>query len=100
MCYLDAESAMVEKYGTYTAKLRLKTRLSVIIDPGDALCITCLASAETKCSFSFPDAFDKSNLIQMFQHFYVYHVPIYDYITKNSNKWVKEKTVNIFFSNE
>jgi hypothetical protein len=30
-------TALVEKYGTYTAKLRLKIRLSVIIDPGGEL---------------------------------------------------------------
>ncbi len=59
--------------------------------------IKCLASDKTKCSFSFPDALENSNVIQMFEHLYVRDPPIYASITNNLNKWVKEKTVSIVF---
>jgi hypothetical protein len=35
----------------------------------NALSIKCLASGDTECSFSFPDALDKSNVIQMYVNF-------------------------------
>ncbi len=56
--------SLVEKYGTYTAKLRLKIRLSVIIDPGltteiQAGYSACLAQAQIAWPVEFLPIFDR-----------------------------------------
>jgi len=61
--------------------------------------ILCLGSHDVKCSKTFDDSTEITNIIFMFEHLKVFHPPIYVHYTDNIHKWfgAQPQKVNNFF---